>query len=226
MLGIVPGAHVHVGAFLAIATQVFSGHTVLLVMCALIFDTYCTRRECDTPLVRNVLSAKFLTAMKLTIYALVGAGIFTIIGTRLHYSLDVLIAVFLAWRCWSGYHSRTLMIPFRDRVTPRMYEGCAFYWAINWLEADSVTKIDTFGYQKAKKRATSVDFESGVDQVGDLAAYSLSSSYSSPRHRSSSEPTKLVPAFALDRKSPRGPKSPRGKRRSRPPVDGEKVKFG
>lgn len=216
-----PSSHISCG------DMVFSGHTVLLVMCALIFDTYCTRRECDTPLIRDYLSAKFLTAMKLCIYALVGAGIFSIVGTRLHYSLDVLIAVFLAWRCWSGYHSRTLMIPFRDRVTPRMYEGCGFYWAINWLEADSVTKIDTFGYQKAKQRATSVDFESGVDQVADdLGAYSLASSYSSPRHRSSSEPIKLVPTFALDRSTPRGAKSPRGKRRSGSVIASEKVKTG
>jgi len=187
-----PSSHISCG------DMVFSGHTVLLVMCAMIFDTYCTKRECDTPLIRDYLSMRFLTVLKLVIYTLAGAGIFSIIGTRLHYSLDVLIAVFLTWRSWSGYHNRTMMIPFADRITPRMYEGCGFYWTIKWLEADAVTKIDTFGYQKARTRATSVDFETGTESA-DLASYNIASAYSSPRNRSSSAPIKLVPTFSLER---------------------------
>ena len=89
-----PSQHISCG------DMIFSGHTVFLVMCCMVFDTYCNKRECDTPLVRY-LSVKSLTAFKILIYACTGAGIFAIIGTRLHYTLDVLIAVYLTWRTWS-----------------------------------------------------------------------------------------------------------------------------
>ena len=193
--------------------MIFSGHTVFLVMCCMVFDTYCNKRECDTPLVRY-LSVKSLTAFKVLIYVCTGAGIFAIIGTRLHYTLDVLIAVYLTWRTWSGYHQRMLMLPYMDRVDARMYRGCGFMYCIKWLESASITKIDSIGYTKARERLCSVDFDDGSNV--NTGGVRLSASVT-PRGRSDSAPTTLdneggvfAAAVAERMGTPRGSATPRG----------------
>ena len=64
--------------------MVFSGHSVLIVLCALTWHTYYERSQAN------------VNGVKVFAWAWAFAGLISIIGTRLHYSLDVLLAWYLS----------------------------------------------------------------------------------------------------------------------------------
>jgi hypothetical protein len=72
--------------------MVFSGHTLILVLTALVWHTYYPRT------IQN------LNIIKTLVWTWSFCGLFAIIGTRLHYTLDVLLAWYLTLTVWSSYH--------------------------------------------------------------------------------------------------------------------------
>lgn len=68
-----------------------SGHSIILVMCAMLWHTY-------YPSVRGMNVVKFF--MWLVCYA----GLFAILLVRLHYTLDIILAVYLTITVWCQYH--------------------------------------------------------------------------------------------------------------------------
>ena len=117
--------------------MVFSGHTVFLIMALCVFRTYCRLERTDTPFTRFV-PKWFMGLVRKIIYCLVGGGLVAIIATRLHYTLDVLIAAYLTERSWSYYHRLAFG---REIMGP----------TIGWLEAEEVNTVDDGAYQQAKE---------------------------------------------------------------------------
>ncbi|CAK4079270.1 unnamed protein product [Aphanomyces euteiches] len=82
--------------------MIFSGHTVFLVLVALCVTTYCAKAELNTPFTRAYPWVLTLVQTATVIGSTLGA--FAIVGTRLHYTLDVLIAFYVTVQTWYTYH--------------------------------------------------------------------------------------------------------------------------
>ena len=123
--------------------MVFSGHTVFFVLGCMLFKTYMTEETCDTPFTRTFPKGSH-TFVRVCVYAIATCGIVAIVGTRLHYTLDVVIAIYIAWRAWDSYHERCLS---RNKSQANR--------VIQWLEDDRVLAIDDHAELKARNRTTS-----------------------------------------------------------------------
>lgn len=116
--------------------MVFSGHTVFLMLCAMVVKTYCVREELNTPFTRKY--SFVLWMVRYYVYTGTAFGIFAIVGTRLHYTLDVLIAVYISAQVWCTYHWLCLHPNSSFRI-------------LRWLEHEEVYFIDRDAYRKARR---------------------------------------------------------------------------
>ena len=86
--------------------MVFSGHTSFLTLVMLVFRQYC----------RKFRGAQLL---RIAVYATYCIAIFAIIGTKLHYTIDVALAIWITHTCFSIYHhgieSKTILRQVRQR---------------------------------------------------------------------------------------------------------------
>jgi len=115
--------------------MVFSGHSVVLLMCCMVFQEYCNpavfarERRSSARVVRVCFLIRFSIATATAI------GLVAIVGTRLHYTLDVLTATYITILLWDTYH-------YHMKSNER---GNKFDWALKilrWLEAEEVAAID------------------------------------------------------------------------------------
>ncbi|KAG0315525.1 hypothetical protein BGZ99_007413 [Dissophora globulifera] len=74
------------GTVEACTDDIFSGHTVFMVTCAIQWRLYC----------RN----KWATYCS---YIYITVGLYYVVATRLHYSVDVVLAIFITYAAWSLY---------------------------------------------------------------------------------------------------------------------------
>merc|ERR1712013_328373 len=96
-------------------TDVFySGHSVMITLCALTLDSYCARRG-----VVAVFSAWSVAAL------------YVIVATRFHYSIDVIVAAVLTVLAWKLYH-----------VALRVEELRNYYAVFRWFESDCEVRAD------------------------------------------------------------------------------------
>ncbi|KAF1333495.1 Membrane protein, partial [Globisporangium splendens] len=116
--------------------MVFSGHTVFFMLCCMIVKTYCVKSELNTPFTRRY--SYVLWMVRYYVYTGAAFGIFAIVGTRLHYTLDVLIAVYITAQVWFTYHWLCAHPKSSFRV-------------LNWLEHEEVHFIDLDAYRKARR---------------------------------------------------------------------------
>ncbi|CAN0564648.1 unnamed protein product [Laminaria digitata] len=79
--------------------MVFSGHTTCLMMVAMTFRKYCRAQDLQTKVFFTGfhLSERSLWVVRRAVYAYVGLGSLVIIGSKLHYTLDVLLAVLITF---------------------------------------------------------------------------------------------------------------------------------
>jgi len=148
--------------------MVFSGHTTVLSLCAMVFFQYCRVDEMRTagPVFTQPLA--YLTGGRLrvtertcgfaraltAVYALVGACL--IIATRLHYTLDVALALYLTSRSFRWYHDAASYEKLKRRKSIFL---CMRGSMMRWLEAEEVIKVEASAFQNAqagsseKKRA-------------------------------------------------------------------------
>ena len=77
--------------------MVFSGHTTCLVMVAMTFRKYCRAENLQTKVIFRGfhLPERLLSVVRRGVYAYVVMGCLVIIGSKLHYTLDVLLAVLI-----------------------------------------------------------------------------------------------------------------------------------
>ncbi|GLD93443.1 hypothetical protein PINS_up002035 [Pythium insidiosum] len=128
--------------------MIFSGHSVFLMLCAMIVRTYCVESELNTPFTRRF--PYVLWMLRYFVYAGAAGGIFAIIGTRLHYTLDVLIAMYITTQVWLTYHWLS--------ANPR-----SSFRVIKWLEHDDVHFIDMDAYRKARRSGSLERLAESVD---------------------------------------------------------------
>eukprot|EP00903_Cladosiphon_okamuranus_P006092 g6002.t1 len=129
-------------SFVTCGDMVFSGHTTCLVMVAMTFRRYCRASELQTKvLLRSFhLSERVLSAVRRLVYAYVALGALVIIGSKLHYTLDVLLAVLVSFCTFSFYHDWALHDLLRKNVK-----------VMEWLEADEIREQDRLAYTMAKR---------------------------------------------------------------------------
>jgi hypothetical protein len=72
------------------------------------------------------------------VYAASAGGVFAIIGTRLHYTLDVLIAIYISAQVWFTYHWLASNPQGSFRI-------------LSWLEHAEVHVVDLDAYRKARR---------------------------------------------------------------------------
>ncbi|KAG0371598.1 hypothetical protein BGX24_001449, partial [Mortierella sp. AD032] len=88
------------GTVEACTDDIFSGHTVFMVTCAIQWRLYCKN--------------KWLIYLS---YLYISIGLYFVVATRLHYTVDVVLAVFITYGFWSVY------IAMVDVVMEREYFG-------------------------------------------------------------------------------------------------------
>ncbi|KAF8966852.1 60S acidic ribosomal protein P2 [Entomortierella lignicola] len=74
------------GTVEACTDDIFSGHTVFMVTCAIQWRLYCKN--------------KWITYFA---YLYISIGLYFVVATRLHYTVDVVLAVFITYAIWSIY---------------------------------------------------------------------------------------------------------------------------
>jgi shingomyelin synthase len=122
--------------------MVFSGHSVLLLMCCMVFQEYCSPSffARKSP---QVVRASFLIRASITVAT--AFGLLAIVGTRLHYTLDVLTATYITVLLWDTYHYHM----------KSNEQGKKFDWALKilrWLEAEEVAAIDAAALSRWARR--------------------------------------------------------------------------
>ncbi|KAG0350725.1 sphingomyelin synthase [Podila minutissima] len=88
------------GTVEACTDDIFSGHTVFMVTCAIQWRLYCKN--------------KWITLLS---YIYISVGLYFVVATRLHYTVDVVLAVFITYAAWSIY------IAMIDVVMEKEYFG-------------------------------------------------------------------------------------------------------
>ncbi|KAF9948888.1 hypothetical protein BGZ72_009233 [Mortierella alpina] len=77
------------GTVEACTDDIFSGHTVFMVSCAIQWRLYCKN--------------KWITYLS---YLYISIGLYFVVATRLHYTVDVVLAIFITFAGWSIYISQ------------------------------------------------------------------------------------------------------------------------
>lgn len=114
------------GDMVTCGDMVYSGHTMLLVLCGMAWHSY-----------YKVIGGIFtVNIVKFFIWILILFSLFLIIATRLHYTLDVLLALYLTITIWGAYHRAADDVFVGHRyIAVYIIDGLLLYPAISWLEA-------------------------------------------------------------------------------------------
>jgi len=122
--------------------MIFSGHTVLLVLVMLLFHKYFRPEMCVSPFVRQMerwTGGWFLPFLRWWHYIGCSAGIVAIIATRLHYSIDVVLAIAITCAGWWIFHAFAEIDEFRKSNI-----------LIHWWESDETIAMDRKIFTKCK----------------------------------------------------------------------------
>ena len=124
LLVIQPGQHVTCG------DMVFSGHCTFITLCACVFHQYCRDGlygigKTGSMIIRGIVFSAWFV------------GVFSIVGTKLHYSIDVFLAILITTSAFRGYHHAIEHDRLKDQ-----------YSILKWLEAEEVMEIDSKAYEK------------------------------------------------------------------------------
>jgi len=117
--------------------MIFSGHTSVMMLCALTFWQYCRSKEMTKGAVfRNFHVPEWACGVaRWCIYFLTAFGAMMVVATRLHYSIDVLLAIQYSTNIFWSYH---LAIKHMKTVG-----GKGYFWKfLRWMEAEEVQAID------------------------------------------------------------------------------------
>jgi len=112
--------------------MIFSGHTCFLTLVMMVFVEYCR----DTDLAGSFWCS-FIRRLVILTHAI---GITVIVGTKLHYTLDVFLAVLLTVVAWRSYHHAIEHSKLK-----------AQFAVLQWLEAEEVMRIDDQAFENFEK---------------------------------------------------------------------------
>jgi hypothetical protein len=66
-------------------------------------------------------------------------GLLAIVSTRLHYTLDVSVAVYLNYRMWKDYHTMVRVVWLKKKN-----------WLFRWLEAEEIITLEMKMHERMK----------------------------------------------------------------------------
>ncbi|KAF9982706.1 sphingomyelin synthase [Mortierella antarctica] len=120
----------------ACTDDIFSGHTVFMVTCAIQWRLYC----------RN----KWITYFS---YIYITIGLFFVVATRLHYTVDVVLAIFITYAVWSLY------IAMIDVVMEKEYFGLRRHYEKYVLFNNHCSNAQVAGHIDAEKELSRTNGE-------------------------------------------------------------------
>ena len=85
--------------------------------------TYCR----DLKIIPSIVAR----GIRYTFYIIFACGVTAVVGTKLHYTLDVFLAVFLTTSIWNFYHHAISHSKLKSQ-----------FGILQWLEAEEVMRID------------------------------------------------------------------------------------
>jgi hypothetical protein len=94
----------------------------------MVFWTYCRSQSKKYGAVTRIIRYGVLL-----IWAL---AVVSIIGTKLHYTLDVFLAAFLTFTIWRAFHHAVEFEKLREH-----------YGVLRWIEAESIIEVDERAYE-------------------------------------------------------------------------------
>jgi hypothetical protein len=107
--------------------SVFSGHTVLFVLCALVWHTYFPG-----------LVWSPVNPVKLFMWVLSVVGTQLLIITRMHWTLDIALAYYITITTWNFYHGVCDALALDHYLKPVVHmDGAVMYPFIAWVETGS-----------------------------------------------------------------------------------------
>lgn len=102
---------------------IFSGHTIVFVLCALVWHTYYRP------------SHVWINPMKLVIWALSVVGTVLLLVTRMHWTIDIGLAYYITTTLWNFYHSTCTALHQKQFIKSVVWiDGRLIYPFIAWLE--------------------------------------------------------------------------------------------
>lgn len=106
--------------------MVFSGHTMMMMLHGLTWHTY----------YKVVPGTLAINRVKVMVWLLIFTGMILIVLSRMHYTLDVLLAAYLALTVWNAYHRCADDVIIGHRFhSVWLLDGLLIYPFIQWLEA-------------------------------------------------------------------------------------------
>ena len=101
---------------------IFSGHTVLFVLCALVVHTYYKTMHSLNPL-------------KLWMWIISVVGTTLLLITRMHWTLDIALAYYITITCWNFYHGVCRSLEYGHYIKSVVWvDGAVIYPFIAWVE--------------------------------------------------------------------------------------------
>lgn len=145
--------------------MIFSGHMVMIVLGCLMFGKYCNSKDMASPLIRY-LPKCFCLVTRCFIYLFGLIGTIAIIKSRLHYTVDVIIAIYISMNAWNVYH-RTSRDVFNktDTTGSRLFEFSPFNRFFSWLEATEMQVQDVYVWEASKRNRKSSDSQDSEDDI-------------------------------------------------------------
>ena len=139
-----PRRHVTCGDML------FSGHTTCLTMCGMLFKYYCKARLLNTKVFfrwvrgnRDSRFASLVSVARYSVYLYCSVGSMLIVATRLHYTLDVVVAIIMTYSVFTWYHTWLRYGRLKERG-----------WVLlRWFEAEEVLRIEHWAFRRARNKA-------------------------------------------------------------------------
>lgn len=117
--------------------MIFSGHTTVMMVICLVFYYYCRKELMGDNILFRKLGAPKSTckAIRWSVYLTTAVGIEMVLATRLHYSIDVFLAIFFSLVAFIGYH---VAVEY-----PRLKAGVGLVWAyLRWMEAEQLIAVE------------------------------------------------------------------------------------
>eukprot|EP00299_Pterocystis_sp_00344_P012824 c6212_g1_i1.p1 GENE.c6212_g1_i1~~c6212_g1_i1.p1 ORF type:complete len:305 (+),score=32.28 c6212_g1_i1:45-959(+) len=123
--------------------MIISGHTVFLLLSIMVFRRYFQASSCPCPFPRFISKgvwSRFLFLLRWWHYIGCTIGIHTIVITRLHYTVDVVLAIAITLAAWFIYHTCADF--------PQVRQQSSF---MLWYESDATQITDSQYIEQSKE---------------------------------------------------------------------------
>ncbi|KAF9438351.1 hypothetical protein BGZ76_008493 [Entomortierella beljakovae] len=126
------------GTVQACTDDIFSGHTVFMVTCAIQWRLYCKN--------------KWVTYFS---YIYITVGLYFVVATRLHYTVDVVLAIFITYAVWSLYIAMIDVVMEKEYFGLRRHNDKYTCFDGKWSEIENQDQPITSNASESEKEPSS-----------------------------------------------------------------------